>query len=68
MNNTDLTVKEIFILAHQNHQQNKLKEATNYYNQVLKIEPNHSQALNNIALIFARHNGNFKKQKIAMKK
>jgi radical SAM protein with 4Fe4S-binding SPASM domain len=63
----NLTVKEIFILAHQNHQQNKLKEATNYYNQVLKIEPNHSQALNNIALIFA-NSQEFQKAKNCYKK
>jgi len=48
----DLTVKETFNLAVQNHQNNNLQEAQNYYQKVLKIDPNHSQALNNLAVIF----------------
>ena len=48
----NLTVKEAFDLAIQNHQNNNLQDAQNYYQKVLKINPNHSQALNNIAVFF----------------
>jgi len=47
-----LTIKETFDLAVQNHQKNNIKEAQNLYNKILEIDPNHSQALNNIAIIF----------------
>jgi len=48
----NLTVKEAFNLAVQNHQEGKTDIAQELYNNVLKIDPNHSQALNNIAVIF----------------
>ena len=51
-NEKELTVKEAFDLAIQNHQNNNLQDAQNYYQKVLKIDPNHSQALNNIGVIF----------------
>ena len=47
-----LTIKETFDLAVQNHQKNNIKEAQNLYNKILEIDPNHSQTLNNIAIIF----------------
>jgi tetratricopeptide (TPR) repeat protein len=50
--NKDLTIEENFELAVQKHQKNDIKEAQNLYNKILEIDPNHSQALNNIAVIF----------------
>ena len=46
------TTKDTFNLAIKNHQEGRLDVAQELYNQVLKINPNHSQALNNIAIIF----------------
>jgi len=51
-NKKDLIVKEAFALAIQDHQNNNLQGAHSYYQKVLKIDPNHSQALNNIGIIF----------------
>ena len=50
--NKDLTIEEVFGLAVKNHREGKTDIAQEHYNQVLKIDPNHSQALNNIAIIF----------------
>jgi len=50
----NLTAKEAFNLAVQNHQNNNLQDAQNYYQQVLKIDPNHIAALNNLGAIFQR--------------
>ena len=50
--NKNLTLEETFNLAFKNHQENKTDIAQELYNQVLKIDPNHSQALNNLAVIF----------------
>ena len=47
-----LMIEETFDLAVKNHQKNNIKEAQNLYNNILKIDPNHSQTLNNIAIIF----------------
>ena len=44
---------ETFNLAVKNHQEGKTDIAQELYNQVLKIDPNHSSALNNIAVIFS---------------
>ena len=46
------TTKDTFNLAIKNHQEGRLDVAQELYNQILKINPNHSQALNNIAVIF----------------
>ena len=46
------TIEKIFNLAIKNHQEGKTDIAQELYNQVLKINPNHSQTLNNIAVIF----------------
>ena len=51
--NKDLTIEETFNLAVKNQYEGKTDVARELYNQVLKIDPNHSQALNNIAVIFA---------------
>ena len=51
-NKKDLTVKEAFALAIQNHQNNNLQDAQNLYNKILEIDPNHSQTLNNLGAIF----------------
>ena len=50
--NKTLDINEIFILAVKNHQQNKTDIAKNLYNQVLKINPNHIDAHNNLGIIF----------------
>ena len=50
--NENTTLVEIFNLAIKNHQANKLEEAQDLYNQVLKIDPDHLRALNNIGTIF----------------
>ena len=50
--NKNLTIEETFNLAIKNHQENKTDIAQDLYNQVLKIEPNHTDANNNLGLIF----------------
>ena len=51
-NEKDLTLKKAFDLAVKNHQEGELDIAQELYNQVLKINPNHSLALSNIGVIF----------------
>jgi tetratricopeptide (TPR) repeat protein len=51
-NEKDLTVKEAFALAIQNHQNNNLQDAQSYYQKVLKIDPNYTPAHNNLGAIF----------------
>ena len=41
MNNKNLTIKETFASAVQNHQKNFFKIAENLYKEILKINPNH---------------------------
>ena len=48
----DLTIKEAFDLAIQNHKNNNLQEAQNYYQKVLKIDPNLAVVHNNLGIIF----------------
>ena len=48
----NLTIKEILSLAIKNHQEGKTDIAQNFYNQVIKIDPNHSQAHSNLGVIF----------------
>ena len=50
--NKSLKIQETFNIAVKNHQEGKTDVAKELYNQVLKIDPNHSQALKNIAVIF----------------
>jgi len=51
-NKNNFTIKETFNLAVQNHQNNNLQDAQNYYQKVLKIDPNHLAALNNLGATF----------------
>ena len=50
--NKNLTIEETFNLAVKNHREGKTDNAQELYNQILKINPNHSAALNNIGIIF----------------
>ena len=52
MSNENLTLNETFELAVKNHQEGKTDIAQDLYNQILKIDPNHSFSLNNIGTIF----------------
>ena len=52
MNKTkNITTKETFALAVQNHQKNNLKVAENLYKKILKIDPDHASAYNNLGLV-----------------
>ena len=51
-NEKELAVKEAFDLAIQNHQKNNLQDAQNYYQKVLKIDPNCTPAHNNLGVIY----------------
>ena len=42
--NKKLTIEEKFHFAVQNHKKNNLQTAENYYNEVLKINPNHFES------------------------
>jgi tetratricopeptide (TPR) repeat protein len=53
-NNKNLTINEIFGLAIKNQQEGKTDIAQKFYNQVIKIDPNHSQAHNNLGIIFKK--------------
>ena len=57
-NDKNLTVAQTFNLAVKNHQEGKTDIALELYNQILKITPNHAQALNNIGIIFVNLNEN----------
>jgi len=46
------TINVIFNRAVKNHQEGKTDIAQDLYNQVLKNNPNHSQAINNLGIIF----------------
>ena len=48
----NLTLKETFALAVQNHKNNNLKVAKNLYNNVLKINPKFLNAYNNLGVLF----------------
>ena len=52
MSNKNLTLNDAFKLAVKNHQNNDLQDAQNYYQQVLELDPNHSETLNNLGVIF----------------
>ena len=51
LNNQDLRIKEIFNLAVKNHTRNNIKVAQELYKKILKIKPDHSNALNNLGII-----------------
>ena len=48
----NIVLAAIFNLALKNHQENKLDVAQDLYNQVLKIDPNHLGAHNNLGVSF----------------
>jgi len=50
--NKEITVAKIFKLALENHQANMIDVAQNLYNQVLEIDPTHTDATNNLGIIF----------------
>ena len=50
--NKNLTASQTFNLALKNHRENKTDIAQELYNQVLKINPNHVDALSNLGVIF----------------
>ena len=52
INGKNFTVNQAFDLAVQNHQNNNLQDAQNYYQKVLNMDPNHLMALNNLGVIF----------------
>ena len=54
MSNENLAIKEAFDLAVQNHLNNNLQDAHNYYQKVLALDPNYINALNNLGVIFQR--------------
>ena len=63
----NLTVKEAFDLAIQNHLNNNLQDAKNYYNKVLEIDPNHLSANNNLGVLF-QGSGDIQKAKACYEK
>ena len=63
----NLTTKETFALAVQNHQKNNLKVAENLYKETLKTDPNHQFAHNNLGLVFQAF-GEFQKAKNSYQK
>ena len=48
----NLTLKEKFNLALQNHRKNNLKTAENLYSEILTINPNYVDAHNNLGILF----------------
>ena len=63
----NLTIKETFTLAVQNHQKNNLRVAENLYKTILEINPNDAGAHNNLGLIFYAF-GEFQKAKSCYEK
>ena len=45
MNKKNLTIKETFALAVQNHQNNNFKIAENFYKEILEKNPNHFETI-----------------------
>ena len=50
--NKNLTIDEAFSLAVKNHKKNYIRVAQKLYEKILKINPNHIDALNNLGSIF----------------
>ena len=48
----NINLEEAFSIAVTNHRQNRIKEAQILYNKILEVNPNHSQALNNLGTIY----------------
>jgi tetratricopeptide (TPR) repeat protein len=47
-----MNIEKTFAKALENHEKNNLKDAEELYNQVLKIDHNHINALNNLGIVF----------------
>ena len=60
--NYNLPLDEIFNLAIENHKKNNLKEAQNFYTQVLQVDPNYINANINLGVIF-QDTGDYEKAK-----
>tara|TARA_Y100001970_G_C14221757_1_gene853117 strand:+ start:703 stop:2700 length:1998 start_codon:yes stop_codon:yes gene_type:complete len=58
--NINLEIDNIFNLAVKNHLENKIDIAQSLYEKVLKINPNHSRALNNLGILSFNLNKNDK--------
>jgi len=63
----NLTTKKTFALAVQNHQKNNLQVAGNLYKEILKTNPNHVDAHNNLGLVF-NVSGDFQKARSCYEK
>ena len=63
----NLTVKKNYDLAIQNHQNNNIHDAQNYYQKVLEIDPEHESANNNLGVLF-QSMGDFHKAKDCFEK
>ena len=60
--NKDLNINEIFTLAVEYHQKNNFQTAQDFYNQILKTDPNHLGSLNNLGSVH-RELGEYQKAK-----
>ena len=58
--NKDLDIEATFALAVQNHKSNNFQVAKDLYNQILEINPNHTDALNNLGSIYSKLDDNQK--------
>ena len=65
--NKNITVEKIFNLALENHQANKIDVAQNLYDQVLEIDPTHTNATNNLGVLF-QSSGEIQKAKSFLEK
>ena len=54
MKQKGFTIDETFDLAVKNQQKNNLQNAENFYNEVLKINPNHFKSVYNLGILFAQ--------------
>ena len=65
--NKDLNINEIFTLAVEYHQKNNFQTAQDFYNQILKTDPNHLGSLNNLGSVH-RELGEYQKAKAFFEK
>ena len=49
----NLNIEETFVIAFENHKKNNLQVALDHYNKILKVEPSHFTALNNLGSLYA---------------
>ena len=65
--NKNLTVNEAFNIAAKNHKESNFEIATNLYKQILRIDPNHEDTNNNLALL-AEVSGQYQKAQSYLEK